>query len=74
MSIAYCPCHERLFDPKRNAWINWSRMYIDMVEHLCDMLDAEHIECSEYKVIQTFCDCCTNVARQAVYEQIEPLQ
>ena len=58
----------------RNAWINWSRMYVDMVQHLCDMLDAEHIEYADYKVIQTFCDCCTNIARQAVHEQIEPLQ
>ena len=74
MPISYCPCHERLFDPQRNAWINWSRMYVDMVQHLCDMLAAEHIECSDYKVIQTFCDCCTNIAQQAVYEQIEPLQ
>jgi len=74
MPISYCACHERLFDPKRHAWIAWSRMYVDMVQHLCDMLDAEHIECSDYRVTQMFCDLCTTIARQAVSEHIEFLE
>ena len=72
MPIAYCPCHERLFDPKRQAWMAWSRMYIDMVEHLCAMLDAEQIACADYRVTQTCCDVCTTLTRQVVDEPIDP--
>ena len=46
-------------------------MYVDLLQHLCNMLDAEHIECSDYRVTQTVCDLCTTIARQAMYEQIE---
>jgi uncharacterized cysteine cluster protein YcgN (CxxCxxCC family) len=72
MAIPYCDVHERLFDPQRHAWIQWSRMYVEMVQRLCAMLDAEHIACGDYKVTPTACDRCTTIARQAVDEHIDP--
>ena len=72
MSIPYCYLHERLFDPQRQAWSTWSRMYVDMVQRLCDMLEAEHIACADHKVTPTACDRCTQIARQAVDEPREP--
>jgi hypothetical protein len=72
MSIPYCDVHERLFDSQHHAWITWSRMYVEMVQRLCDMLDAESIACADYKVTQSTCDLCKNIAQQAVDEHIEP--
>jgi hypothetical protein len=39
----YCDVHERLFDPQHQAWITWPRMWVEMVQRLCDQFDAEHI-------------------------------
>jgi len=72
MAIPYCDVHERLFDPRRHAWITWSRMYVEMVQGLCDRLAAEHIACDDYKVPPTFCDRCAHIARQAVDAHMEP--
>jgi hypothetical protein len=69
MPIADCPDHERLFDLKRQAWIAWSRMYVDMVQHLCDLLDAEHIACADSRVTQTCGARCPTSTPQARYEQ-----
>jgi hypothetical protein len=49
-------------------------MYVDMVKPFCDMLDSASIDSSGYTVIPTSCDLCTAIARQAVDEQIDPLQ
>ena len=68
MSIPYCYLHERLFNSQSQVWNTWSRMYVDMVQGLCDMLEAEHIACADHKVIPTACDRCTQMARQAVEE------
>jgi hypothetical protein len=72
MSIPYCYLHERLFDSQRQAWSTWSRMYVDMVQRLCDMLEAEHIACTDHKVTPTSCDHCSQIARQAVEEPSGP--
>ena len=72
MSLPYCDVHERLLHPQRQTWITWSRMYVEMVQSLCDMLDAEQIACADYRVTQTACDRCTTIARQAVDAHIDP--
>jgi hypothetical protein len=74
MPIPYCSVHERLFDQKQHTWVNWSQTYVDMVTHLCDILDTANIDSSDYKVVPTACDRCKNIARQAIYEPIEPFE
>ena len=44
-----------------------------MVEHLCDTLDSTMIGYSDYKVIETACDRCVEVARQILYAQLEKI-
>jgi uncharacterized cysteine cluster protein YcgN (CxxCxxCC family) len=71
MPIPYCSVHKRLFHQQRNAWINRSQAYIDMLKRVCDILDAAEIDCSDYKVIETTCDQCVEIARQILHEQWE---
>ena len=73
MPIPYCSVHERLFDPKRNAWVNGSQGSVTMIQHLSDIFDSAMIACSDYEVIETACDRCIEVARQILHEQLEKL-
>ena len=72
MASPYCRVHERLFDPQRHAWLPWPRLYVEMFEQLCALLDAAQIDCADYHVPPTACDRCTHSARQAVDASIEP--
>lgn len=71
MAIPSCDVHERLCDPRRHAWITWSRLYVEMVQGLWDLLEAEHSACDDDKVTLTFCDRCAHIARQAVDAPME---
>jgi len=73
MPIPYCSIHERLFDPIKNTWINWSQDCAIQVQHLCDILDSATIAYFDYKVIETACDRCVEIARQILHEQLEQL-
>jgi hypothetical protein len=58
MPIPYCTMHERLFDPQHRTWITWSKDYVTMVQHVCDILDSAHLDTSGYKVVTAACDQC----------------
>jgi bacterioferritin-associated ferredoxin len=42
-----------------------------MLKRVCDIFDAAEIDCSDYKVIETTCDQCVEIARQILHEQLE---
>jgi hypothetical protein len=73
MPIPYCSVHERLFVRQKNAWMNWSQDYVSMVKHICDTFDSANILFSDYKVIESPCDLCIEIARQLLHEQWEKL-
>ena len=73
MFISYCSVHKRLFHPQRNAWIDRSPAYINMIKRVCDILNSAEMDCSDYKVVETACDRCVEIARQILHEQLEKL-
>jgi hypothetical protein len=73
MSIPYCSVHERLFVQQKNAWINWSQDYVSMVKHICDTFDSANILFADYKIRESPCDLCLEIARQLLHEQWEHL-
>jgi len=73
MSIPYCSIHDRLFVQQKNAWVNWSQDYVSMANHICDTLDSSNTLFSNYEVIESPCDLCIEIARQALRKQLEHL-
>jgi len=73
MPIPYCSVHDRLFVQQKNVWINGSQDCVTSVNHIYDTLDSATIVFSDYGVIESPCDLCIEIARQALRKQLEHL-
>ena len=75
MPLRYCSVHARLFHPERQAWVNRSQDYINMIKRVGALLASAEIDCADYIVIETACDRCIERARQGCHgpgEQLDP--
>jgi len=73
MLIPHCSVHDRLFVQQKNVWINWSQNDVPRVKHICDPLDSAPIVFSNAEVIESPCDLCIEIARQALQKQLAKL-
>jgi hypothetical protein len=69
MLLPYCSVHERVFDPKRHVWDNWSHGGVAPEQQCCDMLDSTTSVEADSRVIETACDQCVEIARQILHTQ-----
>ncbi len=69
MPIYYCNQHARLFNQHKSLWMDFGREKMRRAEAVYN-----YVGTAAFKIVETRCDLCTTMVRQAVYEQIEPPQ
>ena len=82
MSLSYCHRHKRLWSFIQLSWVSFPKEKIDEISEYYDRLYAAHTDPSSlnslsraaFTIVETCCDVCTTVARQAVDAYIAPPQ
>jgi hypothetical protein len=72
MPTPYCFVHKRLFNLHNSTWMLWDKEHI-ATQQVGHTLEAAPRDVSRPVLMQTACDRCAAIARQAICEQMEPL-
>ena len=73
MPTPYCSVHKRLFNPHNSTWMPWDKEHSALAQQVGHTREAAPRDVSRPVLMQTACDRCAAIARQAICEQIEPL-
>jgi hypothetical protein len=71
MPIRYCSQHARFLGGKYCEWMDSPVEKMQAIKALYGFFHAAHIEASAYRVIETGCDRCQEVAGQKLREELK---
>ena len=69
MLIPYCAVHDRLLHPPTRTWMPWEKARDALAQEVCP---RRKVAPSDVIVVQTSCDRCIAITRQALCALIEP--
>jgi len=72
MPLCSCRVHQRILRFSTQQWVSFSQEKIEEIRGYCALLTSTNPDPSFLEVIESSCDHCAHIARQAVSEHIEP--
>jgi hypothetical protein len=73
MPVRYCSQHTRLLGGKYNEWVDFPLEKMQAIKVLYGFFRVEHIETSAYRVIESACDRCEEIAVQQLRKELKKI-